>query len=75
MKINLKPQKDVGKTELKLPRSGFVHPFNICKIAKVVIFSETVEKPQKLIFRASKYPILLHSNLGKLQKLDFFDSL
>jgi len=25
MKINLKPQKDAEKTELKLPRSGFVH--------------------------------------------------
>jgi len=39
------------------------------------VFSETVEKPQKLIFRASKYLILLLPNLGKLQKLDFFDSL
>jgi len=29
MKINLKPQKDVGKTELKLPRSGFVHLYYI----------------------------------------------
>jgi len=28
-KIYLKPQKDVGKNELKLPRSGFVHQRNI----------------------------------------------
>ena len=32
-KIYLKPQKDVGKTELKLPRSGFVHHKKICSIA------------------------------------------
>jgi hypothetical protein len=39
------------------------------------VFSETVEKPQKLVFRESKYLILLHPNLGKLQKLGFFNSL
>jgi len=55
---------------------GFLLPFyDICNIGEPVLFSETVGKPQKLIFRASNYLILLHPNLGKLQKLDFFDSL
>ncbi len=31
-KINLKPQKDAGKTELKLPRSGFVHLISVLSI-------------------------------------------
>jgi len=30
-KIYLKPQKDVGNTELKLPRGGFVHDLDIEK--------------------------------------------
>ena len=37
--------------------------------------AETVEKPKKRVFVASKYLILLHANLTKVQELDFFDSL
>ena len=49
--------------------------WHICTFGIFQVFSETVEKPQKLILGASKYLILLHPKLGKLQKLDFFDSL
>ena len=36
-KIYLKPQKDVGKNELKLPRSGFVHHLHIFSFGQFVI--------------------------------------
>jgi len=48
-KIYLKPQKDVGKTELKLPRSGFVHQSDIATFCKTVILAKTqVRNPPNL---------------------------
>lgn len=41
----------------------------------VRIIYETVEKPQKSGFGASKWLILLYANLEKMQKLGLFDSL
>ena len=45
------------------------------KISKVLINSETVEKPKVGEFGTCKLLILLHAKLPKSPLLDFFDSL
>jgi len=48
-------------------------PYHNCELTKVV--AETVEKPKKGILQTFKCLILLCENFGKMQNLDFFDSL
>ena len=43
--------KEVGKTEIKLPRSGFVHPYSISRIDKPIISAEITGSTMRILNR------------------------
>ncbi len=65
-KKNLKPQKDVGRTELKLPRSGFILP--ISQIHQNFMYIERLPTITELVI--SPYLTISQQSLG-FKKMSF----